>query len=169
MKHLSRSVVINAPARNVYNQWTQFEEFPRFIPWHGKIRQIDSMRVMWCLRIWGRRLKWRTDIYEQVPDRYIAWRSPPGTAHHGSVTFDAIDGDTTRVTLTVAYQPHGFVGWIWTALGATEWHMTSALKRFRKFIESRSYATGGWRGRIHEGVVLWQRTPGPPVQVRQRA
>jgi uncharacterized membrane protein len=154
MKHFSRSIVIHAPVRNVYNQWTQFEDFPKFLGCHCIVRQLDSMSIMWRARVWGKRVKWRMVIYEQVPDRYVAWRSARGGPHHGAITFESIDGDTTRVVLTVTYQPVGLFARLWTRLGALEWHVGRSLKRFRRFIELRSFATGGWRGRIHDGVLL---------------
>jgi uncharacterized membrane protein len=158
MKHVVRCLTIAAPVRNVYNQWTQFEVYPRILHGPCMVRQLDNMRIAWRARIWGRRVKWRTDIYEQVPDRYIAWRSAHGRSHHGSVIFDAIEGDTTRVTVTVSYKPHGFLARVWTLLGAVEWHVGAFLRHFRRFIEPRSYATGGWRGRIHDGALQLGRT-----------
>lgn len=153
MKELSRSIVIAAPLRNVYNQWTQFEAFPRFLSSRYTVRQLDRTRVVWHARIWGRRFKWRTDICEQVPDRYIAWRGNACGGHQGIVTFEAIDGDTTQVTVRVDYHPRGFVAVSLAALGVVQHRLNAGLLRFKTFVEPRAYITGGWRGLIRDGVV----------------
>ena len=38
---VTKTVLVNVPVSRAYNQWTQFEEFPRFM---GGVRERDSAR-----------------------------------------------------------------------------------------------------------------------------
>jgi hypothetical protein len=57
------------------------------------------------------------------------------------------------VTLRMEYKPEGVVEKVGSALGLVEGRVKGDLERFKKFIESRGVATGGWRGEIHSGQV----------------
>src|ERR1700730_12421761 len=41
---IQQSIYVNAPIRNVYSQWTQFEEFPLFMAGILEVRQLDDKR-----------------------------------------------------------------------------------------------------------------------------
>jgi uncharacterized membrane protein len=153
MKHLSQSIVIKAPRRAVYNQLTEFDAYARILQRNCMVRQLDECRVAWRARIWGRWVKWRTDMYEKVPDCSIAWCNTHKGSHHGSVTFDQIDGNTTRVTITLSYHPHELLARISTRLGAVEWHVRLLLRSFKRFIEGQSKIAPGTRARIRDWIL----------------
>ena len=48
------SMEVNAPLRAVYDQWTQFEEFPRFMKSIEEVRQEGDKRLFWRARIGGK-------------------------------------------------------------------------------------------------------------------
>jgi hypothetical protein len=50
----THSIEVNAPLRAVYNQWTQFEEFPRFMEGVEEVRQEDRKRLFWRAKIGGK-------------------------------------------------------------------------------------------------------------------
>ena len=54
METIEKSIEVNAPVRAVYNQWTQFEEFPRFMEGVEQVRQLDDKRLHWRAEICGR-------------------------------------------------------------------------------------------------------------------
>ena len=39
---IEESIEVEVPLRTAYNQWTQFEEFPRFMEGVEEIRQLDD-------------------------------------------------------------------------------------------------------------------------------
>lgn len=45
MAELEKSIIVNAPLHEVYKQWTQFEEFPRFMEGVLEVRQLDDRQL----------------------------------------------------------------------------------------------------------------------------
>src|SRR5437588_12992547 len=101
MATIEKSVDVNMPLRTVYNQWTQFEEFPKFMEGVTQVRQLDDKRLHWKAEIAGQEREWDAEIYEQVPDQRIAWRSISGKNNAGIVTFQSLGADKTRINLRI--------------------------------------------------------------------
>jgi uncharacterized membrane protein len=141
-----KSIVVDRPVTTVYNQWTQFEEFPQFMEGVERVVQLDDRRLHWVAEIAGTRREWDAEIVDQEPDRRIAWRSIDGTPNGGVVTFEP-EGDRTRVNLDLDVEPQGAVEKIGDKLGFVSKQAEGDLKRFKEFIESRGTETGAWRGR----------------------
>jgi uncharacterized membrane protein len=148
MSTIEQSTDVNVPVRTAYNQWTQFEEFPRFMEGVEQVRQLDDVRLEWVAEIGGRRREWEAKITEQKPDERVAWASVGGAFHAGVVTFHRIDDNTTRVMLQMEFDPEGFVEKAGDALGIVKSRTKGDLKRFKEFIESRGIETGEWRGEV---------------------
>ena len=151
MGSITHSIVVNAPLRVVYNQWTQFEEFPLFMEGVEEVRQEGDNRLLWKAKIAGKDKQWEAEITEQVPDKRIAWVSVDGTPNAGEVTFDLMESERTLITLAMEYEPEGFLETAGDVLGIPSGQVEEDLKRFRDFIEQTGKETGGWRGRIGEG------------------
>ena len=145
---VSRSVMVNVPVSRAYNQWTQFEEFPRFMGGVQSVTQLDDDRLDWVAEIAGVRRQWQAKILEQVPDRKVAWAATEGATNAGSVTFEDLGGDQTSVSLFLEYEPEGIVEKAGDAVHLIERQAQADLDRFKEFIESEQYATGAWRGSV---------------------
>jgi len=150
MERIEKTIEVDAPLRAVYNQWTQFEEFPRFMDGVKEVRQIDDTHVHWHAEIWGRDKEWDAEITEQEPDERVSWKSVSGAPTAGTVRFQPIDPNRTRVRLTMAYEPEGPMENIGDALGILGGRVEKTLEQFKKFIEERGRETGGWRGEVHD-------------------
>src|SRR3954452_19585565 len=108
MERIEKSIEVRCPLNQVYNQWTQFEEFPRFMAGVKEVRQLDDTHVHWHAEIWGKDKEWDAEITEQGPDRKIAWGSVSGGGPNaGEVPFEPLGPDRTRVHLAMAYEPQG--------------------------------------------------------------
>ena len=148
MEHIEKSIEVEAPLSTVYNQWTQFEEFPEFMEGIEQVTQIDEKRLHWKARIAGKEKEWDAEIFEQIPDQRIAWRSISGGTNSGMVNFESAGADRTIVRLKINYEPEGVMESIGNAMGVVSTHVQGDLERFKEFIESRGTETGGWRGSI---------------------
>ena len=148
---VSRSVMVNVPVSRAYNQWTQFEEFPRFMGGVKSVTQLDDDRLDWVAEIAGVRRHWQARILQQVPDQKVAWAATEGATNAGSVTFEDLGGDQTSVSLFLEYEPEGIVEKAGDAVHLIERQAQADLDRFKEFIESEQYATGAWRGSVESG------------------
>ena len=147
MSTIEESIEVNAPLRSVYDQWTQFEEFPRFMDGVEEIRQLDDRHLHWVAEIAGSRHEWDAEITEQKPDERVAWRNVDGKENAGVVTFHRIDEGTTKVMVQMDYVPEGIKERIGDALGAADRRVQGDLERFKELVEE-SGASGGWRGEV---------------------
>ena len=93
------------PVRTAYNQWTQFEEFPRFMEAVKRVAQLDDTSLEWTAELAGVERSWRAEISEQEPDEVVAWRSTSGAKNAGRVTFETLDANRTRITLELEVEP----------------------------------------------------------------
>ena len=151
MESIEKSIDVDVPATQAYNQWTQFEEFPRFMEGVESVQQIDDRRLHWRAEIGGRTLEWDAEITEQVPDERISWRSISGTQNAGTVRFEPLGPDRTRVRLVMAYETEGAMENVADKLGALNSRVENTVRDFKKFIEKRGQETGAWRGEVHQG------------------
>ena len=53
MERIQKSVYVDLPLQAVYNQWTQFEEFPRFMEGIEEVKQLDEKRLHWRANVGG--------------------------------------------------------------------------------------------------------------------
>jgi uncharacterized membrane protein len=146
------SIEVDVPIRTAYNQWTQFEEFPRFMQDVEEVRQIDDTHLHWRANIAGKPVEWDSEITTQIPDRRISWRSTSGPPNSGAVTFDRVTDNRTRITLRMSYRAPGLLEKVGDALGAVRMELSGNLHRFADFIQSRQRETGAWRGTVAAGV-----------------
>ena len=155
---VEKSVQVDVPVNQAYNQWTQFEDFPHFMGGVREVRQLDDTHLHWVAEIAGVRREWDAAILEQEPDRKVAWAATSGATNAGAVRFEAAGPSSTIVYLTLEYEPEGAVEQLGDKLGIVERQVTSDLKRFKELIEDEGYATGAWRGSVNEHLDVG--TPG---------
>ena len=149
---IDASIEVDVPVSTAYNQWTQFEEFPRFMQGVEEVRQLDDTRLHWVASVGGRRAEWDAKILEQHPDRQISWISEDGKKNRGTVTFESLGEDRTLVELSLGYQAEGFVEAVGSAAGLDRRRIQGDLGRFKELIEGRGTASGAWREDISAGT-----------------
>ena len=149
MPSVEKTIDVQQPVQTVYNQWTQFEDFPKFMEGVERVEQLDDTHLHWVAEIAGARREWNAEVVEQVPDKRIAWRSTSGEPNAGAVVFQPSGSGTTTVALTLDYEPQGVVEKAGDKLGLVSKRVEGDLKRFKKFIESRGTETGAWRGSVN--------------------
>lgn len=148
MSTIEQSIEVEAPIRVVYDQWTQFEEFPRFMGGVEKITQTADNQTHWVTKIAGITREFDAEITEQTPDERVAWTSTEEPRQAGVVTFHRISADRTKIMLQLDFEPQGVVEKAGDKLGIVSHQTQGDLDRFKSFIEERGTQTGGWRGTI---------------------
>jgi uncharacterized membrane protein len=149
MSTIEQSIDLEVPVETAYNQWTQFEEFPKFMEGVEEIRQLDDRHVHWVVELGGTRHEWDAEITEQRPDERVAWRNTDGKDNAGVVTFHKLDDRRSRVMVQIDFVPEGVKEKVGDALGAPDRRVKGDLERFKEMIESRGGdETGAWRGEV---------------------
>lgn len=148
MASIQKTIEVNVPVTMAYNQWTQFEDFPKFMDGIEEVKQLDDKSLHWKAKIGGKNEEWMAKIDEQIPDKRIAWHSTSGARNDGIVTFEPLGPTKTQVMLHLEYDPEGIVETVGDKLGFVTRRVEGDLERFKKFIESRGTETGAWRGSV---------------------
>ncbi|MEU6575642.1 SRPBCC family protein [Streptomyces sp. NPDC046805] len=153
MGMVRESVEVEVPLRAAYNQWTQFEEFPNFMEGVEEVEQIDDSHNHWTTKIAGVRRDFDTEIVDQLADDRITWRTISGdTRQSGTVLFESLGDNRTRVELVMDVEPSGPAETLADWIGTFDRRVKGDMRRFKEFIEARGgHESGSWRGRITPG------------------
>jgi uncharacterized membrane protein len=151
---MQAAIDVSVPVEVAYNQWTQFEEFPKFMFRVERIEQKDDTHLIWHEKIWGVRRQWEAEIVEQRPNERIVWKSLSGPQHVGVINFHRLhDPRLSRVQVNLDFQPTGLIEKTGRGWRAAIRALDTDLQRFKAFVEMKDAATGAWRGRVKDGEV----------------
>jgi uncharacterized membrane protein len=139
---VQQSVDIGLPIESVYNQWTQFEEWPNFMHRVRRVTQDDDCTVSFATKIWGKTKEFTATIETQRPDERIKWRVAQGMDHVGVVSFHELGPNLTRVLLGLDVQPGGVIEKAARGLRYVKRAARGDLHRFKAFIEMAERETG---------------------------
>ncbi|UQI45334.1 SRPBCC family protein [Streptomyces sp. HU2014] len=149
MSQIEQSIEVEVPISTAYNQWTQFEEFPRFMKGVERVEQRTPTLTHWVTNVDGVIREFDAEISEQIPDERVAWTTVGGEVRQaGVVTFHRLDVSRTKVMLQFDHAPEGFVDTVGDVLGFVRRQAKGDLERFKSFIEARGFETGRWRGAV---------------------
>ena len=133
---VDRTIELDVPVRTAYNQWTQFESFPKFLDEVESIAQIDDTHTHWKVKVAGVEREFDAEITEQHPDERVAWNSTGGeTEHAGVVTFHKLSPRLTRIELSLDIAPHGPIEKIGRGMRFTKRAVRADLHRFKAYAE----------------------------------
>ena len=161
LTNIVESTDVGVPVTLAYNQWTQYNDFPKFTK---KVESVDKNRneeqkTNWKAQVFWSHRTWEATVIEQVPDERIIWRSTGQKGHvDGAVTFHELGPNLTRILLVLEYHPQGMferTGNLWRAQGR---RARLELKHFRRHMMTQGVLhpdeIEGWRGTIHDGEVV---------------
>jgi uncharacterized membrane protein len=106
LTNIVESTDVGVPVTLAYNQWTQYNDFPKFTK---KVESVDKNRneeqkTNWKAQVFWSHRTWEATIIEQVPDERIVWRSKGQKGHvDGAVTFHELAPNLTRIPLVLEY------------------------------------------------------------------
>ena len=145
---VEESVTINRPAGELYRFWRNLENLPQFMKHLESVEKATDTISHWRANgPAGKTLEWDAEIFNEVPNKLIAWRSLEGAdvISAGSVNFDpAAGGRGTRVTVHLQYSPPGgklgaAVARLFRADAETE--IREDLRRFKQLLEAGEVPT----------------------------
>jgi len=136
----SKSIHIDAAPEEVYDLWTNYENFPQFMSHVVEVRDLGRDRSHWVVRgPGGSEYSWNSVLTEQDRPHRLAWRSEAGAdiPQSGAIQFEPHRGGT-RVTVRMSYTPpagvlgHGLASLLGSDPKA---QMDDDLARMKAFIE----------------------------------
>jgi uncharacterized membrane protein len=150
---IQQDIDIGVPLKQVYNQWTQFEEWPEFMHRLENVSQDDETHLSFKTKIWGISKEFKAEIVEQRPDERIKWEVTEGVTHTGVVTFHELGPRLTRVELNIDVQPGSLIEKAARGMRHVKRAVRADLARFKAYVLMEDEETGAWRGEIEDGDV----------------
>jgi uncharacterized membrane protein len=143
-QRLIHSVDVAAPVAVAYRAWTQYSEFPMFMRHVENVRRLDERHLRWRVNLGGVEREFVTEIVEQIPDHWIAWRAVDGVGHSGVVTFHPLDAQRSRVLLQLELEPEGVLESLGALMGVPGFDVKRDMARFAEFVADRRDARVEW-------------------------
>lgn len=145
MTKVEKRVVVDVPLSVVYNQWTQFEEFPQFMDGVEQVRPLSDGRLEWIAWVDGARRQWVAEVTEKILDEVIAWKSVDGPRNDGEVTFADVGDGQTEVRLRWDVDLEGRTVQVGDAAITLEGQTEYSLENFQLRVEGfeEAIAEGG--------------------------
>ena len=131
---IQRWTDVAAPIDQTYEQWTKFEEFPKFMHRVLNVKQEDG-KVSWDEKIWFSKRHWEGEVTDRRKNRRVAWKTTSGMSHAGVVTFHKLDESLTRVMVTMDFVPQGMVEKMASGLRFVKRAVQADLARFKAYVE----------------------------------
>lgn len=150
---VQQDIDIGAPIKQVYNEWTQFEEWPNFMHRLESVSQEDESHVAFKTKIWGFSREFKAEIVEQKPDERIKWKVTEGVTHTGVVTFHELGPRLTRVEVNIDVQPGSLLEKAARGMRHVKRAVRADLARFKAYVLMEEEEPDGWRGAIEDGDV----------------
>jgi uncharacterized membrane protein len=138
---INKSIYIAASPEAVYDIWSHYEHFPRFMSHVQQVTDLGGGRSHWVVSApGGAQLEWNSVLTEARPAEMLAWCSEADASvrNEGRIRFEP-EGDGTRVTVRMFYQPPaGMVGHAVASLfnGNPKRQMDDDLMHMKAFIET---------------------------------
>ncbi len=145
METISASIDVNVPVHVAFQRWTQFEDFPRFIPDLRQVRQLDDRHVFWRAQVLGVPLEWSPEITQQITDELVVWKSTRGPRSAGYVERDSLSAKSTRATLQVSFDTEGGVPTLADLANSAPERLDAELERYQRYLEQPAGSTRGGR------------------------
>lgn len=132
---IQESIDVAVPINVAYDLCTRFEEYPGFISHIERAEREAGDEVSFATRMRGSTRRLEVEIYDQIENERIDWRSTGGTRHSGVITFHELAPRLTHIELSVDHEPQGLVQRISRSAHFTERAVRAEMRRFKAFAE----------------------------------
>jgi uncharacterized membrane protein len=157
---IQQSIDVALPVEEVFNHWTEYEDWPEFMHRIDSADQIDETTVSFQAKIWGISKRFEAEVVEQRPDERIEWNVTDGYAHTGVVTFHQLADNLTRVDLSLDIQPANIIDKASRGMRFAKRAVRGDLHRFKAYAELDKETKKGSRQTIEDGKVKPARRSG---------
>jgi uncharacterized membrane protein len=153
---VQQDIDIGVPLSVVYNEFTQFENWPEFMHRVTSASQEDETHIAFKAKIWGKTKEFKAEIVEQRPDERIEWKVVDGISHTGVVTFHELAPRLTRVEVSLDLDPGSLIEKAARGMRFVKRAVRADLARFKAHVLMEEEASGEWRGKIEDSEVTSQ-------------
>ena len=104
------ATTVHAPIERVFDAWSRFEDFPRFMPMVSEVRPVGEDRWHWVIAgPAGATIEFDAVVTRRERPRLIAWTTVEGAVveHSGTARFRPTADGGTRVEVTMSWRPAG--------------------------------------------------------------
>jgi uncharacterized membrane protein len=98
------AVIVPAPVHQVYELFSHFNDYPKFMSHIKEVTYLDDERSHWVADVAGKH-EWDAVNEGWQPDKTIGWRSVKGLKNSGVVSFTPAGEDSTNLSVVIAYDP----------------------------------------------------------------
>jgi uncharacterized membrane protein len=105
---VQKTIHVGAPVARVFDFWTDYQNFPRFMHNVREVQQVAENRSHWVVAgPAGVPVQWTAEVTRVIPGELIEWRSIRGSdvRHHGTVRFASNGDGGTQVSVRLSYLP----------------------------------------------------------------
>src|SRR3954454_9305916 len=134
---IQRWTDVAVPVETAYQEWQNFDDFPKFMHRVLNVRREGDDKVRWQEKIWFSKRDWEGRITERRKNDRIAWKTTSGTQHHGVVTFHRLDDNLTRVMVDMEFEPTGMIEKMGSGLRFVKRAVQADLARFKAHCEMK--------------------------------
>lgn len=147
MGTVTEHVEVRAPVGAVFDCWSSSESFPTFMTGVDSVERIDAERTRWVVSVAGVRRAFEAAVIGRVPSERLVWETTAGDiSHHGTVRFEQVSQDTTKVEVSLTWEPSSVLERVGRALGLGRRRVRTDLRQFKDLMETeprRAAAIGG--------------------------
>ena len=159
MATVEQSVDVSVDVATAYDQWAQFESYPRWMEGVAAVERVGDGRLHWIARVRNEfatveneTREWDARVTAQIRNERISWESiverPDEKPNAGEVTFEPLGDSSCRVSFGIDWEPEGGLETTSEVLDAVNQVVAADLARFKDFIEGRAEEAGSGRREI---------------------
>lgn len=132
---IQQSVDVAVPIGEAYKQWTNYEEWPKFMHRVDSVQQKDDSTISFSTKVWGITKEFEAEIVDKKRDERIEWHTEQGLAHSGVVTFHKLAPRLTRIEVSMDVKPDSLLEKAGRGMRFTKRAVRGDLHRFKAFVE----------------------------------
>jgi uncharacterized membrane protein len=134
---IQRWTDVALPVDRVYDEWTKFDQFPRFMHRVLNVEQKDRDKISWSEKIWFSSRQWEGRVTERRKNDRIVWTTNSGMSHKGIISFHKLSDNLTRVMIDMEFEPSGMMEKMASGLRFVKRAVQADLARFKTYVEMK--------------------------------